>query len=54
MPSTGMPSDIFSSIDRRPGNDSVRPAARSRTASVSSSSRLAMRETSAISPGRER
>ena len=41
MPSAGMPSAIFSSMPRMPGNSSLSWRARSRTACVSSSSRLA-------------
>ena len=54
IPSTGMPSAIFSSMPRRAGNSSFSWRARPRTWSVSSSSRLGTSATSLISPGSER
>lgn len=54
MPSTGMPSAIFSSICEIAGNPPISARARSRTSGVSSSSRLGGRSTRATSPGSER
>ena len=54
MPSTGMPSAIFSSMPLMAGKPPMSALARSRTSAVSRSSRLGGRSTRGTSPGSER
>jgi|GEM_PF-3808708 len=54
IPSTGIPSAIFSSMPEIAGKPPISARARSRTSAVSSSSRVGGRSTLGTSPGSER